>query len=97
MAHRKLPLISLEIINTFAAEITKIKNIKDQDSIAKDYITEFRGEQPFLFFLLTEVLKKEGKKDFGGMTPAIILYKLLKAQMEADLLGQSLDSPAKRH
>jgi len=93
----KLPLVGRPIIDTWAAEINKIQNSHGLTNAGLDWIAELRAEQPFLFLLLTEFLKQSPGNDLREMAPVIVIYKLLKAQMEADLLDQSLDPPTKPH
>lgn len=87
LSYKKLPQISLEVINTLGIELKKTQNQGKLNKAGENCITELKEEQPFLFVLLLEILKE----DLQGLVPAFIVYKLLKAQMEADLLDKSLD------
>ncbi|GAH35932.1 unnamed protein product [marine sediment metagenome] len=89
-AYNKLPQVSLEVINTLGSQLGK--KIKDEEKLnrAKDYIAELKREQPALFILLVEILKQLGAEDLQGLASGVIVYKLLKAQVEVDLLDKSL-------
>ena len=83
---KKLPRVGYQVIETLGAEFRKTQSEGKLSLVSYDYLAELREEQPFLFTLLLEILKE----DIQGMAPAFIVYKLLKTQMEADLLDQSL-------
>lgn len=88
---RKLPRVSSDVIVTFASELERIKSRGKMTQAGRDCVAELREEQPALFALLLEFLKQQEQGDPQAMTPAFIVYKLLKAQMEADLLDKSLN------
>ena len=93
----KLPLVGRPIIDTWIVEINKIQNSHGLTNAGLSWIAELRTEQPFLFLLMTEFLKQLPGDDLREMAPVIVVYKLLKAQVEADLLDRSLDPPTKHH
>lgn len=88
--YNKLPQVSLEVINTLGSQLAK--KIKDEEKLnqAEDYIAELKREQPALFILLIEIMKQLGAEDLQGLASGVIVYKLLKAQIEVDLLDKSL-------
>jgi len=94
---RKLPRVSSEVIVTFATELERIQSRGKMTQAGQDCVAELREEQPALFALLVEFLKQQEYDDPKAMTPAFIVYKLLRAQMEADVLDQSFNPPAKPH
>lgn len=94
---RNLPRISHEVIQTLCAEFTKIQDQGKLTQAGRDYAAELRLEQPALFALLIEILQQSDIDNPGELTSGLIVYKLLKAQIEADLLDQSFDPPAKSH
>jgi len=83
-AYKKLPQISYEVIQTLGTQLTKFENQGKLSQVNENWIAEFKEEQPFLFALLVNIENPQ------GLDPAFIVYKLLKAQMEADLLDRSL-------
>ena len=89
-ACKKLPRISYEVIDTLGVQLKQINKQGKISQAGQDCVAELKEEQPFLFVLLVEILKQEGKEDLQDMAPAFIVYKLLKAQIEADLLDRSL-------
>jgi len=92
--YKKLPRVSHEVIETFCAELTKIQNDKEKMTQAgQDKAVELREEQPALFTLMVEILKQSETGSIQPMALGVIVYWLLKTQMEADVLEQSLDPP----
>jgi len=89
LSYKKLPRVSQEVISTLGAEFKKAQD-QGNNQMGYNCTTEFKEEQPFLYVLLVEVLKQIGDDDLQGIAPAFMVYKLLKAQMEADLLDRSL-------
>jgi len=89
---RNMPRISHEVIRTLCAELKKVEHQGKLSQVGRDCVAELRDEQPPLFALLVEILKQsEGAGNPQGLTSGIIVYKLFKAQMEADLLDKSLN------
>ncbi|TET41489.1 MAG: hypothetical protein E3J60_04475 [Dehalococcoidia bacterium] len=86
-AYKKLPRVSYEVIQTLGTQLTKFENQGKLNQANENWIAELMEEQPFLFALLNNI------ENPRGLDPAFIVYKLLKAQMEADLLGRSLHQP----
>jgi len=87
---RNLPRISHEVVQTLCAEFTKIQDQGKLNEAGRACAVELRDEQPALFELLIGILKQSETDNFQELTSGIIVYKLLKAQMEADLLDRSL-------
>jgi len=85
--YKRLPRVGYQVIETLGVELKKTQGQGKLSQLSYDCLAEFREEQPFLFTLLLEILKE----DLQGMTPAFMVYKLLKAQMEADLLDKSFN------
>lgn len=91
LLYKKLPRVSHEVIQTLCAEFTKIQDQGKLTQAGRDCAAELREEQPALFALLIEILKQLDIDNPQELTSGIIVYKLLKAQMEADLLDKSLN------
>lgn len=92
--YRNMPRISHEVIHTLCAELKKVEHQGKLSQVGQDCAAELRDEQPALFALLVEILKQSDEADNPqGLTSGLIVYKLLKAQMEADLLDKSLNQP----
>jgi len=87
---RNLPRISHEVVQTLCAEFTKIQDQGKLTQAGRDYAAELRLEQPVLFNLLVEILEQSDPNNPQELTSGLIVYKLLKAQIEADLLDRSL-------
>lgn len=86
----KLPQISPEVVDTLCAEFTKIQDQGKLNEAGRAYAAELRVEQPALFGLLIEILEESESDAPLGLTSGLVVYKLLKAQIEADLLDRSL-------
>jgi len=80
---RQLPLVKPDILRTMAEELDKVGRSDGQAEHGRKWADEFFSEQPSLFHFLSTASQAEGRPN---IVPAIIVYKLLKAQAEADSL-----------
>jgi len=92
-AYKKLPRVSLEVIKNFGDEFKKLQNQAKSQKATDEIIAEIKREQPFLFTMLAEASRQMGDESYQTLTLGVIVYKLLKAQVEVDLLDNSLSQP----
>lgn len=92
-AYKKLPRVSLEVIKNFGNEFKKLQNQAKSQKATDEIIAEIKREQPFLFTMLAETSRQMGDESYQTLTLGVVVYKLLKAQVEVDLLDNSLSQP----
>ena len=83
----RLPQVKPDILRTLAEELGKIKVAGKESEEGYRWTDEFFLEQPILARYLEVEASKEGRLDAGKMIPAVTMYRLLKAQAEADSLA----------
>ena len=82
---RQLPVVKPDILRTLAEEIEKIKRAGKQEGEGRRWADELITEQPCLAKYLEVMASKEG--DFDVRIAGTVMYRLLKAQAEADSLA----------
>jgi len=80
-----LPIVKPDILRTLAEEIEKIKRSGKQEGEGRRWADELITEQPCLAKYLEVMASKEG--DFDVRIMGTVMYRLLKAQAEADSLA----------
>jgi len=84
---RRLPQVKPDILRTMAEDIEKIKRMDGQGEAGQRWANEFYVEQPVLASYLHVEALKTGEFDVEKVVPAYTIYRLLKAQAEADNLA----------
>ena len=84
---RRLPQVKPDILRTMAEDIEKIKRMDGQGEAGQRWANEFYAEQPVLASYLHIEALKTGEFDVEKVVPAYTIYRLLKAQTEADSLA----------
>ena len=82
---RRLPQVKPDILSTLAEELNRVVKSGRQSEEALRWMDEFFSEQPSLAHFFSLSSQEEGKPD---VVPALIVYKLLKAQIEAETLSE---------
>ena len=80
---RELPQVQPEVLRTMAGVIERMVRKGSQKREGGKWADEFISEQPSLSLFLKTV----EQQDFSSVVTVVVMYKLLKAQLEADSLA----------
>ncbi len=79
----QLPRVTPGILQTMAGEMERLNKTEGENKIGKHWAEEFYMEQP----CLAEFLERFAKNKPDPIVSSFMIYRLLKAQAEADSLA----------